>query len=66
MKGEIIMLLTKLEDGIIACQRDMEYDDWYDDESDVVNFLWALERENTNLSLFGDEFCLSNFDMDSH
>ncbi len=57
------MLFNRLDDGIVSCQRDMEYDDWYDNESDIVNFLWALDRENTDLSLFGEEFCLGNWEM---
>lgn len=57
------MLFNRLENGIVQCQRDFEWDSWFDCDSNVVNFLMALERENTDLQVCGDWESLGNWDM---
>lgn len=54
-------MFERMKDGTIQVQRD-EYYDWYERESDLMNLLWFLETENTDLVQYGGGVSMGNFD----
>lgn len=54
-------MFERMKNDVLLVQRD-EYYDWLEGESDLVNFLFFLEGENTDLVQYDGEISLSNLE----
>ena len=54
-------MFERMKNDVLLAQRDEDYD-WVEGESDLVNFLFFLESENTDLTQYGDEVSMGNFE----